>query len=310
MGLGRKAALAGLAALALGSALAQSAQGAAYDAEVQVGSGARGIVISASGDQVTAIAGSRGRDSVSGYYTGPGRVTTHGVSGRLGRFGSVRLRFQPEGKPEKTRRPGACSGTPRVYETWEGTYTGSVRFSPDGNLRGYIGKGTWKGSMGTALRWRCKGEEGKPEFDPEAGGVVVDAATCEGPYFQANVEVDPASPRPPPGDGTWTTADFSAGWTKTVGIAQVTYAISVEGGPKTALFADDLSEGTLRPPAPFHGEATIRRAGETWEWSGDLTARFPGHTALLTGPEFKPYVSTYEPRPNTAYLFGFSLRCK
>lgn len=309
MGLGIKAALGALVALSMAAALVPAgANAATYDGLVQLTPGFRGVGISASGHEVSAYT-LGGGEAVSGYYSGPGKVSRREITGRLGRFGSVRLRFHPEGKPQKTHRPNACGGSPRVLETWEGTYTGSVRYQPDAHLRGYTGEGSWKGSMSTALHWHCKGEEYRPEFDPHAGGVVVDAANCDGDQFQASVEVDPASPPPPPGDGSRATANFSASWTRKVGIVTVSYGVSAQGGPKTAVFADDLSEGTLKPPPPFHGEATIRRQGEAWEWAGDLTADFPDRTISLTGPDFKPFVTTYEPRPDTAYLFGFSLRC-
>ena len=157
-------------------------------------------------------------------------------------------------------------------------------------------------------RWHCP-QAVKPSFDPNAGGIDVAAINCDGRSFGANVEVDPATPPPPPGDGEATPANFNASWTKSVGIAHVTYSISVEGGADTAVFSDDLSEGTIKPPSPFHGQATIRRQGEDWEWSGSLSARFPGRTIRLTGPGFKPFVTTFKPRPYTSFLFVYSVRC-
>lgn len=115
--------------------------------------------------------------------------------------------------------------------------------------------------------------------------------------------------RPPQEDEEATSAYFSASWTKSVGIAHVTYSISVEGGADTAVFSDDLSEGTIQPPAPFHGQATIRRQGEGWEWSGSLSARFPGRTVHLTGPGFEPLVTTFNPRPYTFFAFAYDVRC-
>jgi hypothetical protein len=146
-----------------------------------------------------------------------------------------------------------------------------------------------------------------PQFDPDAGGIDVLAYNCDGRDFQANVEVEPATPPSP--DEPATPADFSASWTKSVGVAKVRYSISVEGGPETAIFADDLSRGTIEPPPPFHGEATILKQGDGWTWSGSLSARFPGRTVRLTGPGFEPKVTTFKPRPYTGYAFSYFVPC-
>jgi hypothetical protein len=229
--------------------------------------------------------------------------------GRLGRFGSVALRFRPEGKPIKMRRPRACSGGPKVWRTWKGTFRGSIQFDPDAHRSGFARRGIFPGQVETVPRWHCSQAGKARAFDPNAGGIDVNATNCDGRSFDANVEVKPATPPPLPGEGEATPANFNASWTKSVGIARVTYSISVEGGADTAVFSDDLSEGTIKPPAPFHGEATIRRQGKAWEWSGSLSARFPGRTVRLTGPGFHPFATTYKPRPYTSFLFAYGVRC-
>lgn len=310
LGVGGKAALAGLVALVSVAALASPAQGARYAASVP----ARGSLTSigsvlAFGKEVSIVAPTTRRDFLFARYSGPGRTTRQGVFGRLGRFGSVALRFQPEGKPSRVRRPDSCTGGPKVWVAWKGTFRGSIRFDPDAHLPGFARTGSFAGEVETVPRWHCPEAVRPPSFDPSAGGIDVDATNCDGRSFDANVEIDPATPPPPPGDGEATPADFSASWTKSVGIARVTYSISVEGGADTAVFSDDLSEGTIKPPSPFHGEATIRRQGEDWEWSGSLSARFPGRTVRLAGPGFEPIVTTFKPRPYTSFLFAYDVRC-
>lgn len=62
--------------------------------------------VSGFGKEVSIVAPTTRRDSLFARYSGPGRTTRRGVFGRLGRFGSVALRFQPEGKPSGVvRRP-------------------------------------------------------------------------------------------------------------------------------------------------------------------------------------------------------------
>jgi len=311
LGAGGRATLAGLAALVSIAALASPAQGARYAASVQVRESPTRIgSVSGFDKEVSIVAGTTGRDSLFTRYSGPGRTSRHGVFGRLGRLGSVALRFQPKGKPSRVvRRPDSCTGGPKVWVMWKGTFRGSIRFDPDAHLPGFARTGSFTGQVETVPRWHCPQAAKTPSFDPSAGGIDVDATNCDGRSFDANVEVDPATPPPPPGDEDAAPANFNASWTKSVGIARVTYSISVEGGTGTAVFSDDLSEGTIKPPSPFHGQATIRRQGEGWEWKGSLSARFPGRTVRLTGPGFEPFVTTFEPRPYTSFLFAYEVRC-
>jgi hypothetical protein len=305
---GGKAALAGLVTLVSVAALASPAQGARYAASMQVREGpTRFGSVSGFGKEVSIMASTTRRDSLSTKYSGPGRTTRRGMFGRLGRFGSVALRFRPEGEPSRVRRPDSCTGGPKFWVAWKGTFRGSIRFDPDTHLPGFARTGSFAGRVETVPSWHCP--QAPPNFDPDAGGINVDATNCDGRSFRANVEVDPATPPPPPGDGEATSAYFNASWRKSVGIVRVTYSISVAGGADTTVFSDDLSEGTIKPPWPFHGQATIRRQGESWEWSGSLSARFPGRTVPLAGPGFEPIVTTFKPRPYALSLFEYTVRC-
>jgi hypothetical protein len=291
-------------------ALASPALGARYAASVDVRESPTRIGwVSGFGKEVSIAAPTTRRHSLFASYSGPGRTTQRGVFGRLGRFGSVALHFQPEGKPTRMRRPHSCTGGPKVLVTWQGRFSGSIRFDPDAHLHGFVRKGSFEGTVQTVPRWNCAQAGKYPGFDPGAGGINIEAANCDGRSFGATVEVDPATPPPPPGDGEATPAHFNASWTESVGIAHVTYSISVEGNADTAVFSDDLSEGTIEPPSPFHGQATIRRQGEDWEWSGSLSAHFPGRTVRLAGPSFEPFVTTFKPRPYTFFAFAYDVRC-
>lgn len=310
LGAGRRAALAALAAIVSVAVLASPAQGAKYFASLDGQGGLPRIdSVSGFGKEVSIDASPARRASLFAEYSGPGKTTRQGIFGRLGRFGSVALHFQPEGKPSRVRRPDSCSGGPKVWVRWKGTFKGSVRFNPDAHLSGFVRTGSFTGQVENVPRWNCPDAGAHRSFDPHAGGINVEATNCDGRSFGATVEVHPATPPPPPGDGEATPADFNASWTKSVGIAHVTYSISVEGGADTAVFADDLSEGTIEPPSPFHGQATIRRQGEDWEWSGSLSARFPGRTVRLAGPGFEPFVTTFKPRPYTSFFFAYDVRC-
>lgn len=306
---GGKAALALAAALTLAGSLASPAHATRYFAAAEIPRGpANASAVVGTGDEVSIDATGYGRNSLSGRYSGPGRTDLRGIFGRLGRFGSASLRFEPKGRPRRTSRPGVCTGGPRYQLTWQGTFTGSVKFTPDAHLHGFARKGSFHGSVATLPRWHCEEPGAVQPFDPHAGAIDVNTPNCDGRSFDANVYLNPVTP--PPGDGSPTAAHFSASWTKSVGPVHVTYSIFVEGGPQTAVFADGLEEGTIRPPPPFQGEAVIRRdAAGAWSWSGSLSARFPGHTARLTGNGFRPRVTTYTPLPNSFIVFAFSERC-
>lgn len=211
--------------------------------------------------------------------------------------------------PSRRPRPASCTGAPNAWVTWKGTFRGSIRFHPDAHLPGVVRTGSFTGQVETVPHWHCPPDLKPPIFDPGAGGINVAASNCDGRSFGATVEVDPATPPPPPGDGEATPAHFSASWTKSVGIAKISYSLSVEAGADTAVFSDDLSEGTIKPPMPFQGQATIRKQGGGWEWSGSLSARFPGRSVRLTGPGFEPSVTTFKPRPYTTFVFASAMGC-
>ncbi len=79
----------------------------------------------------------------------------------------------------------------------------------------------------------------------------------------------------------------------TVGrIGLLSYAYAV--GPKSSFASDPrVSFGTVTPPKPFAGTATLRRGPDgRRSWTGDLTATFPGEAPVsLVGPQFHTSLS-------------------
>lgn len=176
LGAGGKAALAGLVALVFVAALAAPAQGARYAASVQVRESPTRIgSVSGFGKEVSIVAPTTRRDSLFARYSGPGRTTRRGMFGRLGRFGSVALRFRPEGKPSRVvRRPDSCTGGPKAWVMWKGTFRGSIRFDPDAHLSGFARTGSFTGQVETVPRWHCPQAVKPPSFHPGAGGIEPD----------------------------------------------------------------------------------------------------------------------------------------
>ncbi|HKT84346.1 MAG TPA: hypothetical protein VJQ84_10965, partial [Solirubrobacterales bacterium] len=221
----KKAVLAGLVALMSVAAFASPAQGARYAASVELPQSPTRIgSVSGFDQEVSIVAPTTRRNSLFARYSGPGNTTRRGMLGRLGGFGSVALRFQPKGKPSKLRRPGSCTGGPKFWRIWKGTFRGSIHFHPDAHLRGFDRTGSFAGQVETVPRWRCTQGAKPPGFDPDAGGINISATNCDGRSFGANVEIKPAT-RASPGDEEATPANFNASWTKAVGIARVTYSI-------------------------------------------------------------------------------------
>jgi hypothetical protein len=75
-----------------------------------------------------------------------------------------------------------------------------------------------------------------------------------------------------------------------IGFDSVAYAV----GPQSSFSSDPrVSYGTVRPPAPFRGSATLSRGPHgTRSWTGTLTATFPGEAPVsLVGPQFHTSLS-------------------
>jgi hypothetical protein len=75
-----------------------------------------------------------------------------------------------------------------------------------------------------------------------------------------------------------------------IGLLSVAYAV----GPQSSFASNpQVSFGTVRPPAPFSGAATLARgAGGKRSWTGTLAATFPGEAPVsLVGPQFHTTLS-------------------
>jgi hypothetical protein len=75
-----------------------------------------------------------------------------------------------------------------------------------------------------------------------------------------------------------------------IGLLSYDYAL----GPRSSFTSDpQVSFGTVHPPEPFVGSATLRRGpGGKRSWTGDLAATFPGGEVVpLTGPQFHTTLS-------------------
>lgn len=217
------------------------------------------------------------------------------LSFALGSLGHVSLRFVPSGKRRVHRTPSrGCRGRPSV--TIEGEFRGRLGFRGEG---GYL-KVRATRAQGEILRsFRLVCKAGKADhsyagrslrqywsFPTEFGEIGVDssllaAADAGGRTveFQAKRVFESETP------------EFVAATQEWLGRMLVGHAAFVNG-ERTDSFASSEpgqhpATATVRPPAPFHGEASFFETSQTsHSWTGAFSVSFPGLKLPLTGPEF------------------------
>jgi hypothetical protein len=298
----RRLAHALLVALVLAAALASTALadkgGAPAQGRIEVeprfqliGSHGYRLLISARLATVTigvAKASDTARSGSSTTYVARGVSGPNGIHADFQQFGRVDVSFHPTA-PAARGLPPDCFGGTTGAATIPGYFTGTIDFEGQG---GY-----------TILRsHRVRGEVVLPPTEQcplVAGG--------------ANpLEEDPSAELPPSktrmtlsaldksGTGGLLFVARRAGKTGfyaerfgtvgQIGLLSLDYAL----GPRSSFTSDpQVSHGTVQPPAPFTGSATLRRGpGGKRIWSGDLAAVFPGdETVPLTGTEFHTTLS-------------------
>jgi hypothetical protein len=228
------------------------------------------------------------RSGSSTTYVARGSSGPGGIHADFHQFGRVDLKFHPTA-PAARGLPPDCFGGTTGAATTPGYFTGSVDFH---GQRGYT----------DVHAHRIKGEVVLPPTEQcplVAGGAV---PLTEDP----SAELPPADTRmtlsaqTKSGTGGLLFVARRAGKTGflaerygtlgQIGLYSVDYAL----GPKSTFTSDpQVSFGSVHPPAPFTGSATLRRAaGGKRSWTGDLAATFPGEeTVPLTGTEFHTSLS-------------------
>jgi hypothetical protein len=232
--------------------------------------------------------GNTSRSGTSTTYVARGVAGPNGIHADFHQFGRVDLTFHPTADAVRGLPPDCFGGTTGAA-TIPGYFTGTIDFEGQG---GY-----------TAVRsHRVRGELVLPPTEQcplVAGG--------SDPLFE-----DPAAELPPAktrmtlsaldkaGTGGLLfvarregKAGFFAERFRTVGrigLLGIAYAV----GPRSSFASDpQVSFGTVRPPAPFSGSATLSRGPEgTRSWTGTLATTFPGEAPVsLVGPQFHTTLS-------------------
>jgi hypothetical protein len=229
-----------------------------------------------------------GHDTTTTFGLRGGPVAGGRVSANLGRRGRFDLRFVPIGRPEKVPVVSWCSG--RVGHWQAGYLVGSFRFRAEG---GYTRVGLRKvpAARETWSRHRCHFSAALLEEHPKLRRMHLTAqARLGGKHESLEAVLFDRHARKP-----GRRVRFRAYRHEREGRITIDREIKVDapessfasiGGPKMPEAVE------VKPPAPLVGSATFTRTPEsTFEWSGDLAARFPGLGPVrLAGPSFSTSV--------------------
>ena len=232
--------------------------------------------------------GSTPRSGSSTTYVARGTAGPNGIHADFHQFGRVNVKFHPTAEAARGLPPDCFGGTTGAA-TIPGYFTGTVDFE---GQSGY--------TVGHARR--IKGEVVLPPTEQcplVAGGAnpLLEDPSAELPPSQTRMTLSALNKA---GTGGLLFVARRAGKSGfyaerfgTVGrIGLLSYAYAL--GPRSSFTSDpQVSFGTVKPPKPFVGSATLRRGPHgTRTWTGDLAATFPGEeTVPLTGAEFHTTLS-------------------
>lgn len=221
-------------------------------------------------------------------YVARGTAGPNGIHANFRQFGRVDVKFHPTAEAVRGLPPD-CFGETTGAATVPGYFTGTVAFQGQG---GY--------TVGHARR--VKGEVVLPPTEQcplVAGGAnpLLEDPSAELPPSKTRMTLAALDKA---GTGGLLFVARRAGKTGfyaerfgtvgRIGLLSYDYAL----GSRSSFTSDpQVSFGTVRPPKPFVGSATLRRAPDgKRSWTGDLAATFPGgETVPLTGTEFHTTLS-------------------
>jgi hypothetical protein len=230
--------------------------------------------------------------------------------------GSIALRFRP-GVVRKKRPPKGCEGKSSRSES--GRWVGKVSLRGEG---GYfsVTTGAGAGELDRTFRLRCRVKHPAPQSPVESLRERVEPAfgsslaarllgnssnlLAEAREGGRQVEVR-AAHTTDSGPG----AEVEAGAFEYQGRMPVgRYATSLRspaGTLVTSLPGEGPATATLKPGAPFEGEASyLATSPTTHSWTGTLAVRFPGLVVPLTGASFSSSLCVVSPlvKPRGCWL--------
>lgn len=228
------------------------------------------------------------RSGSSTTYVARGVSGQNGIHADLHQFGRIDLTFHATA-PAARGLPPDCFGGTTGAATLPGYFTGTLDFE---GQAGY-----------TAVRsHRIRGEVVLPPTEQcplVAGGAnpLLEDPAAELPPAQTRMTLSALDKSGTGGllfvarrEGKTGFFAERFGTVGRIGLLSVAYAV----GPQSSFASNpQVSFGTVRPPAPFSGSATLARgAGGKRSWTGTLAAAFPGEAPVsLVGPQFHTSLS-------------------
>jgi hypothetical protein len=279
-----------------GASAALADSGAGHKLEVEprfelAGTHGYRLLVSARAATVTigvSRSGNTTRSGSSTTYVARGVAGPNGIHANFHQFGRVEVKFHPTAEAVRGLPPDCFGGTTGAA-TVPGYFTGTVDFH---GRRDYT----------TAHARRVRGEVVLPPAEQcplVAGGLdpLVEDPNAELPPAQTRMTLSALDKSGTGGllfvarragkTGFYAERFATAG---RVGMLSFDYAL----GPKSSFTSDpQVSHGSVHPPKPFVGSATLRRGpGGKRSWTGTLAATFPGGERVpLTGSEFHTTLS-------------------
>lgn len=223
------------------------------------------------------------------------------VQARFGSIGSVAVRFLADGKERSGHVGKRCEG--RRPRTENGHFVGRVALRGEG---GYFSLAARRagGSVSRTFQTRCRVKHPAPQPPPASligavepflpfsivggNGSGGSLATLSAGERQGSRRVDlfARHTEGAPAGAEVTALAFEYQGKMPVG-RSAWAAESPAGTLVTSLPGEHPPTATLKPAAPFTGEATYLASSHlVHSWTGDLSVQFPGLLQPLAGPEF------------------------
>ncbi len=247
----------------------------------------------------TAVSLWRGDPKIRATYYAADSALDGAIDASFGALGHIDVRFQPSEMTElvqipRGQRPVPGCRQPHRLRRRLGTFTGTISFAGE-DAYASVAAAQAHGSVGPSARPRCGGGATASSLGVGAYDRAVEHVWAIGDAILMNRSL--ASPENE--DSTLLLASAAKGLTRfgayrveipAPGLA-VTREVEVNGPYESFAYDHGLQAATLRPPAPFSGEA--RFSGRRRRLSGNLTVEFPGLAPQrLTGGDFEARISS------------------
>jgi hypothetical protein len=254
-----------------------------------------GIVVSGHGQTVflSAMRPSNPPRPRGGFstYIARGRASSTRVEATLGDLGKVAVSFHPSGRVKLGKSLGHCPGPDRKVTRY-GYFSGTVRFEGEGGYTSvHVHRAKGEIVSRPSLVCRIIGSilGGGPVGPSPSGNTGKGKETSLTAEFKSGVVGAEFKATTNRAGGT----RFTAASERTVGRIGILRVAFAKGPSKDFDFDSALSFGSVAPPFPFSGTASLQRNPDgTKSWTGSLSVSFPGEPNVpLTGPQFKTKLS-------------------